>query len=153
MLVNLCKIQQEIGEASDDAARKYYDETPIEDRTDGGVTAAMRAAAKLKHQSFKGQFFKYLSIANPKLGDKFLEEVSFPLITLLQDFLYFVYLIFTYVCFVSDHEALEQQWEVRDVFREATTHCHGFCRPSLQGEVASALEFKHPLPSSSPLPS
>jgi hypothetical protein len=69
-------LQQEIGEASDDAARKYYDETPLEDRTDTGVTAAMRAAAKTRHHTFKGQFFKYLSIANPKFGDKFLEEVG-----------------------------------------------------------------------------
>jgi hypothetical protein len=71
-----CHLQQEIGEASDDAARKYYDETPLEDRTDSGVTAAMRAAAKTRHHTFKGQFFKYLSIANPKFGDKFLEEVG-----------------------------------------------------------------------------
>jgi hypothetical protein len=47
----------------------------------------MRAAARLKHQSFKGQFFKYLSIANPKFGDKFLEEVGFPLTTHLEDLL------------------------------------------------------------------
>ena len=85
MLVTQCQFQQEIGEASDDAARKYYDETPMEDRSNASVTAAMRAAAKLKHQSFKGQFFKYLSIANPKFGDKFLEQVGFPLMTLLQD--------------------------------------------------------------------
>ena len=85
MLVIQCQFQQEIGEASNDAARKYYDETPKEDKSDAGVTATMRAAARLKHQSFKGQFFKYLSIANPKFGDKFLEEVGFPLTTLLQD--------------------------------------------------------------------
>ena len=85
MLVTQCQFQQEIGEASNDAARKYYDETPKEDRSDAGVTAAMRASAKLKHQSFKAQFFRYLSIANPKFGDKFLEEVGFPLMTHLQD--------------------------------------------------------------------
>jgi hypothetical protein len=45
MLVNHCQLQQEIGEASDDAVRKYYDETPKEDRSDTGVTAAMRATA------------------------------------------------------------------------------------------------------------
>jgi hypothetical protein len=67
-------LQQEIAEASDDAARKYYDETPKEDRSDEGVTAAMRSAAKSKQQSFKGQFSKYLAIANPKFGDKFLDE-------------------------------------------------------------------------------
>ena len=70
-------MQQEIGEASDEAARRYYDETPKEEWSDLGVTGAMRGAAKTKHQSFKGQFFKYLSIANPKFGDKFLEEVGF----------------------------------------------------------------------------
>jgi hypothetical protein len=34
-------LQQEIAEDSDDAARKYYEETPKEDRSDEGVTAAM----------------------------------------------------------------------------------------------------------------
>jgi hypothetical protein len=85
MLLIHCHLQQEIGEASDDAVRKYYDETPIEDRSDTGVTAAMRVAAKTKHHSFKGQFFKYLLIANPKSGDKFLEEVGFSFMTPLQD--------------------------------------------------------------------
>jgi hypothetical protein len=41
-------LQQEIAEASDDAARKYYNETPKEERCDTGVTAVMRAAAKTK---------------------------------------------------------------------------------------------------------
>jgi hypothetical protein len=81
MLLNHCQLQQEIGEASDDAARKYYDETPMKDRNNTGVTAAMKAAAKTKHHSFKGQFFKYLSIANLKFGDKFLEEVGFSFMT------------------------------------------------------------------------
>jgi hypothetical protein len=87
MLLIHCHLQQEIGEASDDAAIKYYDETPMEDKSDTSVTAAMRATAKTKHHSFKGQFFKYLLIANLKFGDKFLEEVGFPLMILLQDFL------------------------------------------------------------------
>ena len=54
MLLIHCHLQQEIGEASDDAAKKYYDETPIEDRNDAGVIAAIKAAAKTKHHSFKG---------------------------------------------------------------------------------------------------
>jgi hypothetical protein len=54
MLIIHCHLQQEIGEASDDAARKYYDETPMEDRTDTGVTAATRAVAKTRHHTFKG---------------------------------------------------------------------------------------------------
>jgi hypothetical protein len=61
---------------SDEAARKYVEETSVDERTDSGVTAAMRAAAKSKVQSFKGHFSKYVAIANPKLGDEFLEEVS-----------------------------------------------------------------------------
>src|SRR5579875_1708884 len=76
LLIHLA-LQQEIGEASDDAARKYYDEIPKEDWSDPEVTAAMRAAARVKHNNFKGQFFKYLCIANLKFGDKFLEEVGF----------------------------------------------------------------------------
>ena len=69
-------MQQEIAEASDEAARKYYEETPEEERTSSGVTFVMRAAAKAKQQSFKGQFSKFTAVANPKLGDEFLHEVS-----------------------------------------------------------------------------
>jgi hypothetical protein len=54
MQVPLCHMQQEIAEAFDDAARKYYNETPKEDQSDIGVTTVMRAAAKSKQQSFKG---------------------------------------------------------------------------------------------------
>jgi hypothetical protein len=51
------------------------EETLEGERSDSGVTTAMRAGAKSKIQSYKGQFSKYLAIANPKLGDEFLEEV------------------------------------------------------------------------------
>jgi phosphoenolpyruvate synthase/pyruvate phosphate dikinase len=81
MLVPLCHLQQEIAEASNDAARKYYDKTPKEERFNTGVTAIMRVVALSKQQSFKGQFFKYLVIANPKFGDNFLQEVSASLLT------------------------------------------------------------------------
>ena len=70
------RLQQEIAEASDDAARKYYEETPEGERTSSGVTSVMRAAAKTKQNSFKGQFSKFTGVANPKLGDEFLQEVS-----------------------------------------------------------------------------
>jgi hypothetical protein len=69
-------LQQEIEEASDDAARKYYDETPKEEKSDTEVTAVMRAAAKTKRHSFRGQFSKYTAVANPKFGEEFLVEVS-----------------------------------------------------------------------------
>jgi hypothetical protein len=71
-------LQQEIVEASDDAARKYYDETLDDERSTSEVTAPMRVAAKTKHQSFKGQFSKFTTVANPKFGDEFLHEVSIP---------------------------------------------------------------------------
>jgi hypothetical protein len=76
MLFALCPLQQEIAEAADDVARKYYDETAKEDRSDTVITAVMRAAAKTRQQSFRGQFAKHLAIANPKFGDMFLQEVS-----------------------------------------------------------------------------
>ena len=76
MLIPICYFQQEIAEASDAATRKYYEETPKEDRNDTVVTAVMRHATKNKQHSFKGQFAKYLAIANSKFGDKFLQEVS-----------------------------------------------------------------------------
>ena len=47
------------------------------DRSDSGVTTTIRVAAKAKHHSFKGQFFKYFSIADSKFGNKFFEEVGF----------------------------------------------------------------------------
>jgi hypothetical protein len=36
----------------------------------------MRAASKIKHASFKGQFSKFTAVANPKFGDAFMDEVS-----------------------------------------------------------------------------
>ena len=65
-----------MAEAFDDAARKYYEETLKKDMNDAAVTAIMRHAAKTRQHSFKGQFAKYLAIANPKFGDKFLQKVS-----------------------------------------------------------------------------
>jgi hypothetical protein len=71
-------------EASNDVARKYYDETPKKEKNDTEIIAIMRAAAKSKQQSFKGQFSKYLIIVNPKFRDKFLQEVSSSYHTLWQ---------------------------------------------------------------------
>ena len=36
----------------------------------------MREVAKAKAASFRGKFSKYTVVANPKLGDQFLEEVQ-----------------------------------------------------------------------------
>jgi hypothetical protein len=35
----------------------------------------MKEAAKTKAASFRGKFSKYTAVANPRLGDQFLEEV------------------------------------------------------------------------------
>jgi hypothetical protein len=48
MLVPLSYLQQEIVEAPDEAARKYYDETLEEGRSDTRITAVMRVVAKSK---------------------------------------------------------------------------------------------------------
>jgi hypothetical protein len=48
MFLALCPLQQEIAEAVDNAARKYYDETTKEDRSDTAVTAVMRAATRTR---------------------------------------------------------------------------------------------------------
>jgi hypothetical protein len=48
MLFPIWHFQQEIAEASDDAAKKYYEETPKEDMNDAAVTAIMRHAARSK---------------------------------------------------------------------------------------------------------
>ena len=63
-------------EASDDATRKYYEEIPEAEKTILGVTTVMRATAKTKQNSFKGQFSKFIAISNPKFGNEFLDEVS-----------------------------------------------------------------------------
>jgi hypothetical protein len=88
-------MQQDITNASDEAARKYFDETPEEERFDYGITAVMRAVAKSKTTSLRRQFGKHLVIANPKLGDKFLDEVncqpSLIFIELLNHFILFLY--------------------------------------------------------------
>jgi hypothetical protein len=69
-------LHQEIAEAFDKEVRKYVKEILEEERSNFGMMAVMRATAKNKVQSFKGQFSKYTAIANPKLGDEFFEEVN-----------------------------------------------------------------------------
>jgi hypothetical protein len=72
-------MQQDISEASDEAAEKYFDETEEKDRDPAAMTLVMRAAAKTKAASYQDKFSKYTAVANHKLGDRFLEEVRFTL--------------------------------------------------------------------------
>ena len=46
MLIPICHFQQEIAKAFDDVVKKYYDETPKEDKNNVAVTIVMRHAAK-----------------------------------------------------------------------------------------------------------
>jgi hypothetical protein len=70
-------MQQDISEASNEAARKYIDKTKEKDKDPTVVTQVMRTVAKAKAVSYRGKFSKYAAVANPKLGDRFLEEVRF----------------------------------------------------------------------------
>ena len=49
MLILSSYLQQEIAEASDEAAKKCYNKTPNNKRSGLGVTTAMRATTKSKH--------------------------------------------------------------------------------------------------------
>jgi hypothetical protein len=122
-------LQQEIAEASDDASMKYYDETPDDERSTSEVTALMRAAAKTKHTSFKGQFSKFIAFANPKFG-----------------------LQLTSSLLLIDHKALEQQWEAWDITWEVATHCNDVYLTSFQGQMAKVLEPWPSFTSSCPFP-
>jgi hypothetical protein len=69
-------LQQDIGAVADEAARKYKEETRLEDLTiNGGSTAAMLEAVKLKTQNLVSKLSKLTAVANPALGSKFLDEV------------------------------------------------------------------------------
>ena len=136
MLTAQCRFQQEIAEAADEAARKYYDETAPEDRSDTDVTSQMRAAARNKQQSFRGQFAKHLAVANPKFGDKFLQEVSASKLICWQFKIVQSVLVINDCVPLSDHKALQQQREARDDAREASAHCNSYGSPSFQGQVA-----------------
>jgi hypothetical protein len=91
-------LQQEIAEASDDVARKYYDETPKDERINTEVIAIMRAAAETKKHSFIGQFSKYTAVTNPKFGEEFLEEVCASFLIPLQFILILYCNMFDILC-------------------------------------------------------
>jgi hypothetical protein len=68
-------LQQDIAAVADEAARKYKEETRHEDLTDGGPTAAMLEAVKVKTQNLVSKISKLTAVANPALGSEFLDEV------------------------------------------------------------------------------
>jgi mannose/fructose/N-acetylgalactosamine-specific phosphotransferase system component IIB len=71
-------MQREIAVASDEAARDYYENTIKELQTPQGVWEVMSTAAtKLVEGIKKKDFDKYLSVANPRNGEDFMDEVQF----------------------------------------------------------------------------
>jgi hypothetical protein len=78
MLQKICILfpwQQDILEAFDEATKKYLEETAKGERSDAAITAMMKAFVKAKVASYKGKFSKYTTLAIPRLGDNFLDEV------------------------------------------------------------------------------
>jgi hypothetical protein len=62
--------------AADDAAHEYLKNTSRDEQTASGVWDAMTEASENMVESIrKKDFTKYLTIANPKHGDEFLDEV------------------------------------------------------------------------------
>jgi hypothetical protein len=71
-----CALQQDLARAADEAAIEYERTTPADERSAEGVWKVMNAAEAAMVKSIKNKDFqKYLSVANPKHGDGFFEEV------------------------------------------------------------------------------
>lgn len=69
-------MQREISAAADEAAAKYRENTPVNERTTPGVWTAMTDASKLKVKNLRSKAFdKYLAVANKDNGDAFFDEV------------------------------------------------------------------------------
>jgi len=70
-----CTLQQEISNAADDAARRYMEITPVEEKSHQGVANAMRVGVKEKIAKLVVKMGKLLAVANPVHGPAFLEKV------------------------------------------------------------------------------
>ena len=68
--------QQEVSAAADEAARLYLERTKADERSSRGIHNAMHEAAQSKVKSFRTEFDKLSSVATPKNGPRFLEEVG-----------------------------------------------------------------------------
>jgi len=68
-------LQQEIIDAANKVARKLSEDDPTLMKIDQNITEVMLSAAKLKTNSYKGQFSKFLAVAHLALDDEFINEV------------------------------------------------------------------------------
>jgi hypothetical protein len=69
-------LQQELSKIADDGARKYNEDTAVEDRTPKGIAQAMQSASRKHHKQLYSQFTKHICVADPALGDDFLLQVK-----------------------------------------------------------------------------
>ena len=80
--------------------------TEESNQTPAGITAAMNDASHAKVKSFRSEFDKLTSVANPKNGPKFLEAVS-----LSMFFSYNFYTIYIdidmAISMITDHFSLQ----------------------------------------------
>jgi hypothetical protein len=69
--------QQEITAAGDLAVRTYQEAIVDSDASPGDEAKAMQARMKEKSLALRQKLGKLTAVANPELGDKFLEQVIF----------------------------------------------------------------------------
>jgi hypothetical protein len=87
----------------------------------------MKAAAKTKLHSFKGQFSKYTTVTNPKFGNEFLEEVCASFLIPWQFILILYCNKIDILCPSYRSQSTGAITRARDVSREATAHCNDMC--------------------------
>lgn len=61
---------------ADAGVRKYHEDTIEEEKFDAGIAAAMRTSTKDATDKLYKKLSKIVSVANPALGDEWLEEVK-----------------------------------------------------------------------------
>jgi hypothetical protein len=66
--------QKELTEAGDEGQRWYEDETQPGEQTEHGLNNAINSAIESKKHKLNAPFNKYLTLANPRNGEDFLEE-------------------------------------------------------------------------------
>jgi hypothetical protein len=139
--------QQDIAAVADEAAQKYKEDTAPEALTEGGPTAAMLEAVKVKTQNLVSRLSKLTAVANPTLGREFLEEVHIHHLTLWTLNAICSILLSAHILIDrTDSEALEYEFFPRDDLGEIANDCHCKCGSKYQVSLIQAIELKFPQP-------
>ena len=72
---NFVCVQYEISAAADTAARVYKEETAEDEQSLDGICEAMRIGSKEKTSRLMQKMGKLVAVANPSLGNEWLQEV------------------------------------------------------------------------------